>query len=141
VDDNIKKQREFYEAQREEIAKARTKNIEHTVEAFRRMRSAHAATSMSLDHETEARLSNLMDYLIETHDQEYELWQKLYGGDQQAREELLSRLAKLERQKKVLEGVKNGLNQLALAPSSKKQAQALLKFSQETYAASKNTSH
>ena len=140
VDQHIAEQKKFYDKQREEIEKARTDNIRYTVDAFRRLRSAQAATSMSLDPDKEARLASLMNYLLETHDQEYTLWQKLYGGDQQAREELQSRIAKLKRQKQLLEQVKNNLNQLALAPSSKKQAQALLKFSQETYAALKKTS-
>jgi hypothetical protein len=140
IDENIAGQKKFYEKQRNTIENARTANIEYNVDAFRRMRSAQAATTMSLDPDTEARLANLIEYLHETHDKEFELWQELYGGDQQAREELKSRIAKLERQKKLLEDVKENLAQLALAPRSKKRAQALLKFSQETYAAFKQAS-
>jgi hypothetical protein len=139
VDKNIAEQKQFYEKQRTTIENARTLNIPLSVDAFRRSRSAHAATSLSLNPDKEARLANLMDYLQETHDQEYDLWEQLYGGDQQAREELKSRIAKLERQKKLLEQVKNNLNQLALEPSSKKRAQTLLKFSQEAYTAYKQT--
>lgn len=137
VDQNIAKQTEFYEKQRETIDNARGDNIQFNLDAVRRMRSAQAATNMSLDPNNEARLAKVMNYLKETHDQEFEAWQNLYGGDQQAREDLKSRIAKLERQKKVLEQVKNNLNQLAVAPSSKKRAQALLKYSQETYTAFK----
>lgn len=137
VDQNIAKQTEFYEKQRETIDNARGDNIQFNLDAVRRMRSAQAATNMSLDPNSEARLAKVMNYLKETHDQELEVWQNLYGGDQQAREDLKSRIAKLERQKKVLEQVKNNLNQLAVAPSSKKRAQALLKYSQETYSAFK----
>jgi hypothetical protein len=140
IDSNIAEQKEFYKKQRETIEKSRSESIRLNEDAFRRMRSAQAATSMSLDPNTEARLANLIDYLHETHDKEYELWQELHGGDQKAREELKSRIAKLERQKKLLEQVKENLGQLALAPRSKKRAQTLLKFSQQTYAAYKNAS-
>jgi len=78
-----------------------------------------------------------MNYLQETNDKEYELWNKLYGGEQQAREELKSRIAKLQRQKRVLTQVKDNLNQLALAPNQKKRARMLIQFSQETIAALK----
>jgi hypothetical protein len=140
IDRNINTQREFYKKQRETIEESRAENIKLNEDAFRRLTSARAATAMSLDPNKEARLANLMDYLQETHDKEYELWQELYGGDQKAREELKSKIAKLERQKKLLEDVKKNLGQLALAPRSKKRAMAMLKFSQETYAAYKNTS-
>lgn len=139
IDQNIAKQTGFYEKQRATIDKAREENNQFKLDALRRMRSAQAATNMSLDPENEARLGKVMNYLHETHDQEFEVWQNLYGGDQLAREALKSRIAKLERQKKVLEQVKNNLNQLAVAPSSKKRARALLKYSQETYAAYKKT--
>lgn len=140
VDKNIEAQRKFYNDQRGLIEEARTKNIQFNVDAFRRERSAQVATTMSVDPNSEARLANLMDYLHETDDQEFKLWKQLYGDDQQAREDLKSKIAKLERQKKLLEQVKDNLNQLALAPSSKKRAQALITFSQETYAAFKKTS-
>lgn len=140
IDDNITKQRKFYDDQRKAIEHSRQVNIELKTDAFRRMQSARAATNLSLNWNTEARLSNLMDYLEEAHDKEYELWQELYGGDQRAREDLKSKIAKLQRQKKLLEDVKKNLGQLALAPRSKKRAMALLKFSQETYAAFKETS-
>lgn len=140
IDGDIAAQKKFYKDQRETIENSRTRNIDLNVDAFRRMHSARAATSLSLDPNKEARLANLMDYLQETHDREYELWQKLYGGDQEAREQLKSKIAKLERQKKLLEDVKKNLGELALAPRSKKRAQALLKYSQETYKAFKNKS-
>jgi hypothetical protein len=140
IDENIATQREFYKKQLANIETSRARNSELSGDAFRRARTARAATSMSLNPNEEARLSNLMDYLHETHDEEYKLWQELYGGDQKAREELKSRIAKLERQKKLLEDVKKNLGQLALAPHSKKQAQLLLKYSQETYKAFKSTS-
>lgn len=140
IDKNIAEQRDFYKKQRETIEKSRTENIKLNEDAFRRLSSARAATRMSLDPNAEARLANLMDYLQETHDKEYEFWRELYSSDQKAREELRSRIAKLERQKKLLEDVKKNLGQLALAPRSKKRAMAMLKFSQETYAAYKNTS-
>ena len=140
IDANIATQREFYNKQLDAIEKSRTRNSKLSGDAFRRARTAQAATSMSLNPKTEARLSNLMDYLHETHDEEYKLWRELYGSDQKAREELKSKIAKLEWQKKLLEDVKKNLGQLALAPRSKKQAQTLLKYSQETYKAFKNTS-
>jgi hypothetical protein len=140
VDNNIAQQKQFYKEQSTLIENARAANIQFNVDSFRRARSARIATTMSLDPNKEARLSNLMDSLLETHDQEFQLWQKLYGGDQQAREELQSKIASLERQKKLLTQVKDNLNQLALASSSKKQAQMLLKFSQDTYAAYKKAS-
>ena len=80
-----------------------------------------------------------MNYLIETNDKEYELWQELYGDDQKAREDLKLRIAKLQRGKKLLTQVKENLHQLALAPNRKKRAKMLLRFSQETYAAFKKT--
>ncbi len=137
VDDNIARQKQFYKEQSALIENARGTDIPLKVDSFRRARSARIATAMSIDPNKEVRLSNLMDSLVETHDQEFQLWQKLYGDNQQAREELQSKIASLERQKKLLEQVKNNLNQLALAPGSKKQAQMLLQFSQDTYAAYK----
>jgi hypothetical protein len=139
VDQNIAKQTEFYEKQSQTINKAREDNSAFKLDALRRMRSAQAATNMSLDPNKEARLAKVMDYLKQTHDQEFEAWQTIYGGDQQAREELKSKIAKLQRQKKLLEQVKDNLNQLAIAPSSKKRARALLKYSQDTYTAYKKT--
>jgi hypothetical protein len=50
---------------------------------------------------------------------------------------LKSKIAKLQRQKKVLTQVKENLNQLALAPNRKKRARALLLFSRETFVALK----
>jgi hypothetical protein len=140
IDAAITAQKDYYKTQREAIERSRADSIGLNEDAFRRMNSARAATRMSRDPNMEARLANLMDYLQETHDKEYELWRELYGGDQKAREELKSKIAKLERQKKLLEDVKKNLGQLALAPRSKKRAQAMLKFSQETYKAFKNTS-
>ncbi len=139
IDNHITQQTEFYQKQRETIDNARSQNIPFQLEAFRRMSSAQAATNMSANPDKEARLGNLMNYLHETHDKEFALWQELYGGDQEAREELKSRIAKLERQKKVLAQVKENLNQLALAPNSKKRAKVLLQFSQETYTAFKKS--
>jgi septum formation inhibitor MinC len=137
IDQNIASQTAFYKKQQATIDGAREKNKEFKLDALRRMRSAQAATNMSLDPNKEARLAKVMNYLHETHDQEFEAWQDLYGGDQLAREELKTKIAKLERQKKVLEQVKSNLNSLAIAPSSKKRASALLKYSQATYAAYK----
>lgn len=139
IDKNIETQTAFYEKQRKLIESSRSANIGFELDADRRMRSAEAATTMSLNPGQEARLSNLMNYLLETNDREYELWKKLYGDDQQAREDLKSKLAKLQRQKRVLTQVKDNLNQLALAPNRKKRAQVLLRFSQETFAALKKS--
>lgn len=137
IDQNIAAQNKFYKNQLETINNARTNNLQFNLDAVRRMHSAQAATNMSLNPEKEARLATLMVYLNETHDKEFEVWQKLYDGDQQAREDLKSKIAKLERQKKLLTQVKNNLDQLAIAPGSKKRARALLKFSEDTYAAFK----
>ena len=137
IDKTIETQTTFYEDQRKTIERFRPENISFEIEAQRRKRSAEAATAMSVNPHQEARLSNLMNYLQETNDQEYELWNKLYGGEQQAREELKSKIAKLQRQKKVLTQVKDNLNQLALAPNRKKRAKMLIQFSQETIAALK----
>lgn len=138
VDENIAKQTQFYKQQSALINNSRNANIQLNIDAFRRSRSAQIATAMSVDPNQSARLSSLMDHLRQTHDQEFQLWQELYGSDQQAREELKSKLASLERQKKLLTQVKDNLNQLALAPSNKKQAQQLLKASQDTYNAYKS---
>ena len=137
IDKTIETQVTFYEDQRKTIEKYRSENILFELEAQRRQRSAEAATAMSVNPQQEARLSNLMNYLQETNDKEYELWKRLYGTDQQAREELKARIAKLQRQKGVLSQVKNNLNQLALAPNRKKRARMLIQFSQETFAALK----
>jgi len=154
IDENIATQTAFYEKQRAEIEKARVGElvpqqdadpvlhpgeIVFRLDGERRMRSAEAATAMSLNPGQEARLSNLMHYLLETNDREYELWNKLYADDQKAREDLKSKIAKLQRQKKVLTQVKDNLNQLALAPNRKKRAGALLRFSQETFVALKQS--
>jgi len=139
IDKNIETQTTFYEKQRKLIEESRSGNIVFQLDGNRRMRSAEAATVMSLNPGQEARLSNLMTYLLETNDREYELWKKLYGDDQQAREDLKSKIAKLQRQKRVLTQVKNNLNQLALAPNRKKRASVLLKFSQETFVALKKS--
>jgi len=137
IDKTIETQTTFYEDQQKTIEKYRSEDIIFQLDAQRRKRSAEAATAMSVNPQQEARLSNLMDYLQETNDTEYELWNKLYGGEQQAREELKSKIAKLQRQKKVLTQVKDNLNQLALAPNQKKRARMLIQFSQETIAALK----
>ena len=137
IDKTIETQTTFYEEQQKTIAKYRSESIVFELDAQRRKRSAEAATAMSVNPQQEARLSNLMNYLQETNDKEYELWNKLYGGEQQAREELKSRIAKLQRQKRVLTQVKDNLNQLALAPNQKKRARMLIQFSQETIAALK----
>ena len=137
IDKTIETQTTYYEEQRKTIDKYRGENIIFELEAQRRKRSAEAASAMSSNPQQEARLSNLMNYLQETNDQEYELWNKLYGGEQQAREELKSKIAKLQRQKRVLTQVKDNLNQLALAPNRKKRARMLIQFSQETVAALK----
>lgn len=137
IDKTIETQTKFYDKQRETIESSRSNNIIYQLDGERRQRSAEAATVMSLNPGQEARLSNLTNYLIETNDKEYELWKKLFGDDQEAREDLKSKIAKLQRQKRVLTQVKDNLNQLALSPNRKKRAQMLLQFSQETYAALK----
>ena len=137
IDKAIETQTTYYENQRKLIEKYRSENTIIELEAERRKRSAEAATAMSVNPQQEARLSNLMDYLQETNDKEYELWTKLYGREQQAREEFKSKIAKLQRQKKVLTQVKDNLNQLALAPNRRKRARRLIQFSQETIAALK----
>ena len=139
IDDYIASQIKFYKDQQTTIEEARKKNERFKVDAFRRMRSAQAATDMSIDPDTEARLATVMAYLHDTHDRELALWQELYGGDQTAREELKSKIAKLERQKRLLQQVKNNLAQLAITPNSRKRAKALLQFAQETHAAFKQT--
>ena len=137
IDKTIETQTTYYTEQRKTIDKYREENIIFELDAQRRKRSAEAATAMSVNPQQEARLSNLMNYLQATNDEEYELWTKLYSGDQQAREELKSKIAKLQRQKRVLTQVKDNLNQLALAPNRKKRARMLIQFSQETFAALK----
>jgi hypothetical protein len=137
IDKTIETQTTYYENQRKTIDKYRGENITFELEAQRRKRSAEAASAMSSNPQQEARLINLMNYLQETNDQEYELWKKLYGGEQEAREELKSKIAKLQRQKRVLTQVKDNLNQLALASNRKKRARMLIQFSQETIAALK----
>jgi len=137
IDKTIETQTRFYDKQRETIEISRSNSIAYQLDGERRQRSAEAATAMSLNPAQEARLSNLTNFLIETNDKEYELWKKLFGDDQEAREDLKSKLAKLQRQKRVLTQVKDNLNQLALSPNRKKRAQMLLQFSQETYAALK----
>jgi hypothetical protein len=135
VDENIAAQQKFYTQQSALIENSRAEGVKNGMEAFRRMRSATAASNMSREPEKEARLANLMDYLLDLHEQEYQLWQRLCGGDQRAREELESKIAKLERQKKLLQQVRDNLNQLSLA--RKGRTQALLKFSEDAYAAYK----
>ncbi len=137
IDKNIETQTNFYQKQRKTIEDSRAGNFIFQLDAERREHSAAAATAMSAKPDQEARLSNLMNYLVASTDNEYELWKKLYGDDQQAREDLNSKIAKLERQKKLLTQVKDNLNQLALAPNRKARAKMLLQFSQETYTAFK----
>jgi len=132
IDKTIETQTTFYEDQRKLIEKYRSENTIIQLEAQRRKLSAEAATAMSSNPQQEARLSNLMNYLQETNDKEYDLWTKLYGSEQQEREEFKSKIARLQRQKKVLSQVKDNLNQLALAPNRKKRAKILIQFSQET---------
>lgn len=139
VDKEIAKQTAFYEKQRSTIDGARVENIPYYLEAGRRMRSAEAATDLSLDPKTEARLANIMKYLHETHDKEFDTWKQLYEEEQEARENLKSRITKLERQKKVLTQIKKNLDQLAVQAGSKKRALFLLQYSRDTYAKIKET--
>lgn len=134
VDDQIARQVSFYQAQQKTIADSRQRNTDFQREAGRRMRSAEAATALSLNPETEVRLAPIMQYLHDAHDKEFEMWEKDEADQQQAREELRSRLVKLERQKKVLSQIKKNLDQLAVKPGSKKRALFLLQYSRETYA-------
>ena len=140
VDEYIGKQTDYYKKQQATIAKSREDNGGFKVESYRRKHSAEAATRMSLDPDNEARLATVLNYLEDTHAQELAVWQEYQDADQLAREELKSKIAKLERQKRLLQEVKNNLAQLALSPSSKKRARALLAYAQETYAAFKKSS-
>jgi len=137
IDKSIETQTTFYDKQRTLIGDSQSENIIFQLDGERRFRSAEAASALSANPMQEARLSNLMNYLLESNEKEYALWKKLYGEDQQAREDLKSKIAKLQRQKKVLTQVKDNLNQLALAKNRKMRARMLLRFSQETYAALK----
>jgi hypothetical protein len=139
IDKNIEDQTTFYEKQRKLIEDSRVENNIFEIDGERRFRSAKAASVLSANPQQEARLSNLMEYLIETDKKEYELWQKLNFEDQRAREDLKSKIAKLQRQKKVLTQVKDNLNQLALAKNRKARAKMLLQFSQETLTALKES--
>lgn len=134
VDEQIERQVSFYQAQQKTIAESRQRNSDFQREAGRRMRSAEAATALSLNPETEVRLAPIMQYLHDTHEKEFELWKQDEADQQEAREELRSRLVKLERQKKVLSQIKKNLDQLAVRPGSKKRALFLLQYSRETYA-------
>jgi hypothetical protein len=134
IDDQIARQTRFYDAQQDAIEQSRMRNTDFQREAARRMRSAEAATDISLHRNEQVRLARIMTYLHETHDKEFELWQKDNTENQELREDLKSRIAKLERQKKVLTQIKKNLDQLAVAPGSKKRAQFLLQFSRDTYA-------
>lgn len=137
IDDQITKQTAFYDAQSATIENSRSGNILFQLDAGRRMRSAQAATDISLDPNGEARLAKIMTYLLETHDKEFDNWNQLYEDNQEAREDLRSRIVKLERQKKVLTQIKKNLDQLAVKAGSKKRALLLLQFSRETYAKTK----
>jgi len=137
IDDQITKQTAFYDAQNATIENSRAGNILFQLDAGRRMRSAQAATELSLDPKGEARLAKIMTYLLENHDKEFENWNQLYQDNQEAREELRSKTVKLERQKKVLTQIKKNLDQLAVKAGSKKRALFLLQFSRDTYAKTK----
>ena len=141
IDNQIARQTKLYEAQRTTIETSRARNTEFHREAGRRMRSAQAATDLSLDPKTEARLAKIMTYLHDAHDKEFELWQQANADDQEAREDLKSKIAKLERQKKVLTQIKKNLDQLAVAPGSRKRAQFLLQFSRDKYLKIKNSTN
>jgi predicted transposase YbfD/YdcC len=137
IDNSIKTQTTFYAKQQETIDNSRDENIKYELDGKRRQRSAEAVTAISVDPDKEARLNNVIEFLLDANQKEYESWRKLYADEQQAREDLKSKIAKLQRQKKVLTQVKDNLNQLALAPNRKKRAKQLLQFSQQTYAAVK----
>jgi len=139
VDKKLASQREFYQKQTDTIAESQRQNVRLGIDEFRRSRSASEATTMSRDPNAEARMGSLMEYLLDTHDQEYQLWQKLFGSDQRTREELKTKLAKLERQKNLLQQVKDNLTELSISPSRKQRAKALLDFSQQTYDLYKKT--
>lgn len=137
IDKTIERQTTFYEKQLKTIEESRANNIKYELDGNRRQRSAEAVTVMSINPDQEARLNNLIQYLVQSNEKEYDAWKKLYADEQQAREDLKSKIAKLQRQKRVLTQVKDNLNQLALAPNRKKRAMRLLRFSQETIAAVK----
>jgi len=133
IDDQIDRQTRIYEKQQLTIEDSRKRNDDFKREAGRRMRSAQAATDISLNPKKEVRLAKIMEYLQETHDTEFELWKKDVKDEQEAREDLRSKITKLERQKKVLTQIKRNLDQLAVKEGSKKRAQFLLQFSRDTY--------
>jgi DNA-directed RNA polymerase subunit F len=137
IDKTIERQTTFYAKQLKTIEDSRADNIKYELDGKRRQRSAEAVTIMSINPDQEARLNNLIQFLVQSNEKEYEAWKKLYAHEQQAREDLKSKIAKLQRQKKVLTQVKDNLNQLALSPNRKKRAMRLLKFSKETIAAVK----
>ena len=132
IDKSIERQTTFYQKQLETIEDSRAKNIRYELDGKRRQRSAEAVTIISVNPDQEARLNNLIQFLVQSNEKEYEAWKSLYADEQQAREELKSKIAKLQRQKKVLTQVKDNLNQLALASNRRKRAQKLLQFSQQT---------
>jgi hypothetical protein len=134
IDTEIGKQNNFYEKQQDTITDYRQREIPLKLEAARRMQSAQAATDLSLNPSEEARLAKIMTYLQVTHDKEFELWKRAVQEDQELREDLKSRITKLERKKKVLTQIKKNLDQLAVQAGSKKRAQFLLQFSRDTYA-------
>ena len=133
VDEQIAHQVKFYNTQQQTIERSREANNYLQREAGRRMRSAEAATAMSLNPRTEVRLATVMRYLHETHDKEFELWKKDNADEQAAREKLRGRIAKLERQKKALTQIKKNLDQLAVNAGSKKRALFILQYSRDTY--------
>jgi|SRR5882724_1414996 len=141
IDNQIVRQTKFYEDQQDTIERSRSKNAKFQVEASRRMRSAEAATDLSLNPKEDVRLAKIMTYLHQTHDQEFETWKKVFADDQAAREELRARIVKLERQKKVLTQIKKNLDQLAVSAGSKKRAIFLLQFSRDTYAKIKQSTN
>ena len=140
VDNYIGTQTDYYKKQQATIARSREDNGGFKLDAYRRKRSAEAATKMSLDPDNEVRLATVLNYLEDTHAQELAVWQEYQDADQLAREDLKSKIAKLERQKRLLQEVKNNLAQLAMSPSSKKRARFLLAYAQETYALFKKSS-
>lgn len=133
VDKQIARQLELYENQQELINNSREQNKKLEFEAARRMRSAEVASAISSSPQTGVRLSTIMNYLHESHDKEFELWKRVNADQQAAREGMSSRIAKLQRQKKVLTQIKKNLDQLAVKGGNKKRAAFILKFSRDTY--------
>lgn len=131
IDNKITSQNTFYKSQIALIEQSRQNTLVEAVESFHRTRSAAIASEISVDPSGTARLAHVTDCLIQTTDAEYQLYQQLYDNEVKANTETEAMIAKLQRQKDLLERVKSNLNQLGTAP--KRRAQMLLSISEDAF--------